>query len=59
MFHDQKILRIDKKLIEKVMYARLEQHLENHAILSPNQFGFRKGHSTTMAISLTFCGKNI
>ena len=46
------VLPLFSKLFEKIMYARLEQHLKNHAILSPNQFGFRKGHSTTMAISL-------
>jgi hypothetical protein len=35
------------KILEKVVSMRLSLYLEIRSILSPNQFGFRKGHSTT------------
>jgi hypothetical protein len=46
------VLSIFSKLFEKVMYKRLENHLANNEILSPFQFGFRKHHSTSMAVTL-------
>ena len=45
------ILPILSKIFEKVIYTRLERHLIINDILSPNQFGFRKGHSTSMAVT--------
>lgn len=35
------------KLFEKIINARLRNHLENNNILNPNQCGFRAGRSTT------------
>ena len=46
------VLPIFSKLFEKVMYKRIEQHLSHNEILSPYQFGFRKEHSTSMAVTL-------
>ena len=46
------ILPIFSKLFERIMYNRLETHLTINNILSPQQFGFRKKHATSMAISL-------
>ena len=34
------------KILEKVVGNRLTTHLENNELLSPSQFGFRKGRST-------------
>ena len=39
-------LPIFRKIIEKVIYSRLYQYFVTRDILSNNQFGFRKGHST-------------
>ena len=38
------------KVFEKVMYSRLIKFLDAHSILYSYQFGFRKFHSTNMAI---------
>ena len=39
------------KFFEKVMYNRLSHYLDTYAILTQNQFGFRKkNHSTYIAI---------
>ena len=38
------------KVFEKVMYRRLIKFLNAHSLLFSNQFGFRKFHSTCMAI---------
>jgi hypothetical protein len=35
------------KILEKIVSNRLSLYLEIRSILSPNQFGFRPGHSTT------------
>ena len=48
------ILPIFSKIFEKIMYNQLERFLDNHNIISPHQFGFRKNKSTQAAIiSLT------
>jgi hypothetical protein len=39
-----------EKAIEAVVINRLMEHLKNNKILSINQFGFRKNHSTESAI---------
>ena len=39
------------KIIEKLIYNRLISFLNKYNILSDNQYGFRQGHSTTLAIS--------
>ena len=38
------------KVFERIMYNRLISFLENKFFLSKNQFGFRKQHSTYMAL---------
>ena len=40
------------KVFEKVMYSRLLNFLDYHKILIGNQFGFRKLHSSYMALML-------
>ena len=37
------------EIFEKLVYNRLLNHIEKHAVLNPNQYGFRKNHSTDMA----------
>ena len=44
------ILPIFSKLLEKVVYTRLLNYLDKLCILSSNQYGFRKKHSTYMAL---------
>ena len=41
---------IISKVFEKVMYNRLLDFLETYKILTNSQFGFRKSHSTYMAL---------
>ena len=36
--------------MEKVFYKRLSNYLNTHNILCANQYGFRKGHSTSLAL---------
>ena len=40
------------KVFERLMYTRLTNYITEHKILSNLQFGFRKGYSTEMAISV-------
>ena len=40
------------KILEKIMYNRLSIYLENNNLLAPQQFGFRKAHSTVHPLSL-------
>ena len=42
------ILRNISKVCEKLMYNQLYSYCDN--ILSPNQFGFRKGHSAQQCL---------
>lgn len=46
------LLNTTAKIFEKIIVGRLEQHLDNRAEggISENQYGFRKGKSTTDAI---------
>ena len=46
------LLCILSKVFEKIMYSRLLEFLENYQILYKNQFGFRKKHSTYMALMI-------
>jgi hypothetical protein len=42
------------KILEIIMFKRLEQHLESNNILTTKQFGFRKGvHIENAVFSLT------
>ena len=45
------VLSIINKIFEKIIYLRLHNFLEKYSIIHPNQFGFRHGYSTSMAIS--------
>ena len=38
------------KLLEKVIFKRLYSHFEHFKLFDPRQYGFRKNHSTTLAI---------
>ena len=44
------LLSIFNKLLEKIVYKRLYSFLDKNQILYKNQFGFRKKHSTAMAL---------
>ena len=44
------ILPVLSKIFERALYNRLTNFLSQHAIISPSQFGFRKGKSTKDAI---------
>ena len=46
------LLSVFHKIMEKLMYTRLINFLDNHNILTENQFGFRSGRSTTQATML-------
>ena len=43
-------LPIFGKIFEKIIYSRLYNYFSSRNILSDDQFGFRKGHSTSQAI---------
>ena len=44
------ILSVINKILEKVIYIRLIRFIVKNDILYKYQFGFRKGHSTTLAL---------
>jgi retron-type reverse transcriptase len=44
------VLPIFSKVFEKVVYNRLFDYFNKSGILFQNQFGFRKGHSTSLAL---------
>ena len=46
------VLSVLSKVFERIMYNRLISFLESNKILFKNQFGFRKQHSTYMALVL-------
>ena len=46
------LLTVLSKVFEKIMYNRLLNFLDTYDILFKNQFGFRKNHSTYMAMML-------
>ena len=45
------VLPCFSKILERVMYNRLYKYLTDQKILQPQQFSFRKGHSTEHAIA--------
>ncbi|KAG7302273.1 hypothetical protein JYU34_013767 [Plutella xylostella] len=45
------ILSVINKITEKAIVAQVTKFLEKHEILSSNQYGFRRNHSTTSALS--------
>ena len=40
------------KLFEKLVYSRLTKYIDKHIILSYYQFGFKKGYSTYVALTI-------
>ena len=46
------LLCVFSKILEKIMFNRLSTFLENNNILCPEQFGFRKLHSTIHSLTL-------
>ena len=44
------LLSVFDKLLEKLMYSRLYKHLSRNNVLFDFQFGFRKNHSTVLAL---------
>jgi len=44
------VLPVFSKILEKLMFSRLESFINKHNILYKNQFGFREKHSTSMAL---------
>lgn len=44
------LLSIFSKVIEKIMHTRLTKFLEKHSVLADNQYGFRKGKGTELAL---------
>ena len=44
------MLSVFDKLLERLMYNRLMDFLTKYKIINKYQFGFRKGHSTSMAL---------
>ena len=54
-------LPIFGKIFEKIIFHRLYQFLEDNKSIYPNQYGFRKGHSTNHAInySVSYVQKQI
>ena len=46
------VLPVLSKLIERLMYERITEFIDENEVLYNLQFGFRKNHSTTIALSL-------
>ena len=44
------VLPIFSKSLEKIAYFRLINYLDKHKLLASNQYGFRKNHSTSLAL---------
>jgi len=51
------VLPAFSKILEKIMYKRLLAFLDRHKILSDTQFGFRKIHSTSYALTNILCNR--
>ena len=49
-FRPVSLLTIMSKIYEKIFYTRLHSFLLKYKIIYELQFGFRRGHSTEMAI---------
>jgi hypothetical protein len=43
------LVTVFSKVLEKVMYNRLSQHMHTNNVLVPERFGFRQGSSTENA----------
>ena len=49
-YHPMSVLPFFSKIFEKLAYNWLLNYIEKHAILTPNQYWFRKNHSTDMVV---------
>ena len=45
-----KVLPCFSKILERLVFNRCTEFIENNNILNPKQFGFRASHSISMAI---------
>ena len=45
------LLSIISKVMEKLISKKMWKHLDEHQLVSPQQFGFRAGHSTSDALT--------
>ena len=50
-FRPISLLPVINKIFEKLIYNRMNTFFEKHNIIKETQFGFRKGHSTDLAVS--------
>ena len=48
------VLPAFSKILEKLLYNRLIDYLSKYNLLTDNQFGFRKNHSTEYALALLY-----
>ena len=46
------ILPVFSKIFEQIANSQIMTYLENHSILTPKQYGFRKNMSTSQALSI-------
>ena len=53
------VLPVISKIMEKILYDQLYNYLSNFNLLSDNQFGFRKFHSTATALTVQIIGIRI
>ena len=44
------VIPIFSKFLEKIVYFRLINYVDKHKLLASNQYGFRKNHSTSLAL---------
>ena len=49
-YHPISVLPCFSKILEKLVYNRMMEHLQECIILYDHQYGFRKNHSTEMAV---------
>lgn len=50
------VLPIFSKLLERVVFKRVTNYIDQSSILSDNQYGFRKKHSTSLALMRLYDG---
>ena len=45
------VLPAVSKILERIVHGQLSKYLEENALMSPYQFGFRRKHSTSLAVT--------
>ena len=54
------VLPLFSKVFEKLTLQRINSFIMRHNLLTPSQFGFRKGYSTTNRYKITYsCNRSI